>query len=690
MPAPKWVRKRDGRPEPYEESKVARAIALAAKDAGRRDGALDLARELARSVTFYLGRGDGRTPDTRQIAEAVERALSETGHAAAAERFREHREWRTSRRAAVSVRENAPPKRESVRGRLDEEEITDAVLVLSSAGSNPWSKRRIVEALTREAGLPEEQAEDVARAVEERVFASGLNRVGSSLLRELIDAELFERGFSAQLGKLEVVGVAKPDLKRFVFLEGVRAPSSVEAEVARNALERYALDDLVGGDAAAAHRRGEIHLVGLGRPLRLAAGGASAPEVARFSGEPKSALGVARALVRAARASLPCYDLAFGLARTDAAFAPFARGPELADAVGVVLDAACAPSLEEACAPELVLCVSAEREDDAQARARDALLDAFLARGKEAAGARLAVVVRPRPGPDARAFLERAIEAARRGAPVELALVGRGASLATSRGHAGGATPCAATQIACLDFARTALEAGRGERERLSHELARAMDLVLAGLHERRRFALSAIVRPVLPLWRPKSAEPPAPAGLRPRELEPDAVADVLALVGLEAGLRYFAGESPAENRRVARLAREVVLEIATLARAQASRLGLALRFEDAPAGEAPERLAALDLERYEDGRELVEGRGGWDPGLSLGGMGQDPVGTVEIRFEIAQALGVALALPRSSLAVADPGRLAARIVEILGREEPETAAVASPSASQRGRSKRS
>src|SRR5581483_11769993 len=136
MPAPKWVRKRDGRPEPYEEAKVARAIALAAKDAGRRDGALDLARELARSVTFYLGRGDSKPPETRAIAEAVERALTETGHVAAAERFREHREWRSQRRAAVRVREASEPgERREHRGPIGAEDANAAVEVLSAAGA---------------------------------------------------------------------------------------------------------------------------------------------------------------------------------------------------------------------------------------------------------------------------------------------------------------------------------------------------------------------------------------------------------------------------------------------------------------------------------------------------------------------------------------------------------------------------
>ena len=680
MPAPKWVRKRDGRPEPYEEAKVARAIALAAKDAGRRDGALDLARELARSVTFYLGRGDAKTPDTKGIAEAVEQALTDTGHAAAAEVFRQHREWRATRRAAVRVRETPAQKEQP-------EDANAAVEVLSKGGAKPWSKRRIVETLQREGGLPEESAEDVARAVEERVFASGLNRVGSSLLRELIDAELFERGFSAQLGRLEVVGVAKPDLKRLVFLEGVRVPASVEREVARSALERYALDEVIGGEPAAAHRRGELHLVGLGRPLRLAAGAASAVSVARFGGEPRSALDVVRSLIRAARAALPCYDLAFGLARPDAALAPFAGdSPEaLRDAIETLLDATCAPSAEEASPPELVLTVEAASASPDEARARDALLEAFAAR-PGTPGARLAVLVRPGGDASVQAAVERAIAAARKGAACDLSLVPAGAALSTSRAHAGGEPVCAATQIACLNFARTALEAGRGERERLSQALARSVEQVLAGLHLRRRFALSAIVRPVLPLWRPKAPEVPAPPGLRPRALEPDAVADVLALVGLEAGLRYFAGESPAENRRVARLAREVVAEVVALVRAQAPRFGLALHFEDAPAGEAPERLAALDLERYDDARELVEGRGGWDPGLSLGGVGQDPQATVEIRVEIASALGVALALPRSSLAAADPAELARKVVSVLGPAAPAEKEAASPAVSGRRR----
>src|SRR5690606_29127184 len=84
---------------------------------------------------------------------------------------------------------------------------------------------------------------------------------------------LFERGYSAQLGRLEVLGVPKPDLERLAFFGQGRTPLALEDRVARTALERFALDELVEGKGAVAHRRGDVHFVGLGRPLRMTSGG---------------------------------------------------------------------------------------------------------------------------------------------------------------------------------------------------------------------------------------------------------------------------------------------------------------------------------------------------------------------------------------------------------------------------------
>ena len=60
----------------------------------------------------------------------------------------------------------------------------------------PWDKVRIAEALVKEADIEPELAFEIARAVEEKIFASGIRRVSTALIRELVDNELFERGLS--------------------------------------------------------------------------------------------------------------------------------------------------------------------------------------------------------------------------------------------------------------------------------------------------------------------------------------------------------------------------------------------------------------------------------------------------------------------------------------------------------------
>ncbi|MBL4849092.1 MAG: hypothetical protein JKY65_26505, partial [Planctomycetes bacterium] len=248
---PRWVKKRDGRIEPFDEARIARGVIRGGRRTAPPDEIERLGREIARSVTISLSRGTDRRPGTNQIAVAVANALEKTGHGQIARAVREWREWRAKRQSEVRVRggthwdgtdadPGAHPK-----GRVE---------VYSLRAARPWSKPRIVEELVEGADLNREAAEDVARAVEERVFAAGLNQISTTLLRELIDGELFERGFSAQLGRLEVLGVPKPDLAQLAFRGQGRAPVALEDRVSRTALARFALDEIVPGAGAMAHR----------------------------------------------------------------------------------------------------------------------------------------------------------------------------------------------------------------------------------------------------------------------------------------------------------------------------------------------------------------------------------------------------------------------------------------------------
>lgn len=101
---PAWVRKRDGRLEPFDADKISRALFAASESIGRPDAFL--ARELTDGVAHFLGEeADGATSTTIQVAELVAKVVRELGQPALAAAFAEHgqrRERRPRTAAAAS------------------------------------------------------------------------------------------------------------------------------------------------------------------------------------------------------------------------------------------------------------------------------------------------------------------------------------------------------------------------------------------------------------------------------------------------------------------------------------------------------------------------------------------------------------------------------------------------------------
>lgn len=648
---PRWVKKRDGRIEPYDEARIVRAVLRAGRRFGTTDELERLAREIARAVTLYLARRPERAPETVTLAQAMEEALEETGHGPIARAACDWRDWRRKRQAEVRVRDAAPPPGDRA---------ATPVEVLSRTAARPWTKQRIVEVLTRQADLEREAAEDVARVVEERVFAAGLNQISTTLLRELIDAELFERGFSAQLGRLEVLGLPKPDLEGLASIAQGRAPLGLEDKVVRAALERYALDELVAGKGAHAHLRGDIHLLGLGRPFRMAAGAVDARALVTGDAPATRPIDLARRVITVLRRASTSHELMFGVVGLEAAFASMlgeARSPDdLALALDLILDAVVSPCPDDlAPAPEAALVVEASDAGSPERAVVELCCDALTRRGREGAGVRL--VVRAR-GPERglEGLLQALLRAARSGAAIDLAL-GDGEGVA-SRGMLPDVT---AVQVGFVNLAGLALGAGRGERKRLSAGIERATSAALDAFHRRRRHALAQVTRPTL-----GALFGQAEGGATDTAAPGQTIVDALGVAGLDNALRYLTGEGPTENPRVAELALELKAEVRVAAEAAAARLGLGrVILEDIPERDAGIRLAALDLDRFTDARELLGDASGWDTGVSF----DDALADVRLRLKLARRRGGVLVVPRPVLAAApDPGHLAGVLVEALLR----------------------
>jgi hypothetical protein len=250
------LRKRDGRIEAFSESKLCGAIE---KALGVGPEKKELARELARSVAFFVARSSSRrglqSPGliaSAELAEATLTALRETGHGDAAERYQSYASWRAGAREQVRI-EGQP-----------------GLEVFGEDGLEGWSKGRVAEDL-KSLGLRANEARDTAAGVEKRIFASGLIRVSKDLLRHMINAELASRGFAARLSEARRLGPRTRDLERALEQGAARAPQRLEERILAQVLRRYQLEAGLPSEAALAIEHGALAFLGLDHPLRAQA-----------------------------------------------------------------------------------------------------------------------------------------------------------------------------------------------------------------------------------------------------------------------------------------------------------------------------------------------------------------------------------------------------------------------------------
>lgn len=252
------VRKRDGRLVSFERAKIAEAIFRAAQSMGGEDRFL--AEELAGVVETHLESREQTTPSIEDVQDLVERVLIETGHARTAKSYILYRERRAAARAARLVAGGGPG------------------LLLGGDTGDPaclWSKAGIVEALAEVDGLDRAEAEDVARAVEQRVLASGHPRISREVVTILVRAELYDRGRDSRLGREPRLGVQPQDvaawLARGSASRRAADPEAFSRFLGEEVFAQYTLQEVVPVPVAEAHRLGDLHLYDLGTPLSLTA-----------------------------------------------------------------------------------------------------------------------------------------------------------------------------------------------------------------------------------------------------------------------------------------------------------------------------------------------------------------------------------------------------------------------------------
>ncbi len=155
---------------------------------------------------------------------------------------------------------------------VEESETTDLTLFIRTSGEEiaPWNRQRIVDALLREADIDYLLAAEISKDVEKQIVASGIGLLTTSLVRELVNAKLIERGLEKERRLHGRLGFPLYDVRRLIFRqnkENANTPHSPEGTnllFAEGIKKEFSLHDVFSFDVGDAHTVGDLHIHGLG------------------------------------------------------------------------------------------------------------------------------------------------------------------------------------------------------------------------------------------------------------------------------------------------------------------------------------------------------------------------------------------------------------------------------------------
>ena len=182
-------------------------------------------------------------------------------------------------------------------------DVTDTALFVKTSGDDieGWDLKAIAHSLTKETGVSAKVANQIATAVERKIFKANLKNVTSKLIRELVNAELIDRGLEEARKRYIRLGFPVFDVKQIIENETNKdnanvphGPEATNLTLAEGIKKEYALLRVFSPDVADAHLKGDIHLHDLGMVDRPYCSGQSLEYVKKYGLDLTTSLSQAR------------------------------------------------------------------------------------------------------------------------------------------------------------------------------------------------------------------------------------------------------------------------------------------------------------------------------------------------------------------------------------------------------------
>jgi anaerobic ribonucleoside-triphosphate reductase len=349
--------KRSGLVVPFSWQKIELAIDRAVEEIARKHS-IAKNEGLASKVTdqviqqlntpqseFYVYPDDNgkRIPRIEDVQDLVEIVLAEQGETLVVAAYKRYRKQREMARRNIRVRGG------DANDHLD---VTDASLLLVESSSQtvnlPWDRKRIVKQILDKTDLSIEIAINVAKSVENRIIGGDMTIISTTLIRELVNNELMERGYSQQLRDLSLYRVSKDYLENLMFTKSTENsnivnnnPEAVNLGIAELVLKQWALDTIFSSEVKRAHDTGAVHVHDLGYPTRVYCSSHSIEYVKKYglnglinlntSSKPARSASVLTGHLNTFLASMQAnYAGALGIAYINILYAPFLVGMDAA------------------------------------------------------------------------------------------------------------------------------------------------------------------------------------------------------------------------------------------------------------------------------------------------------------------------------------------------------------------------
>ena len=346
-------RKRSGLVVPFRLDKIQHAVQLTLDSVTRKDDAKvrdNLAAQITEGVVEQLDNPTSeyyvhedmeglRVPSLEDVQDLVEILLNDADEALVVNAFKRYRKQRQVARKSIRVRGNET-------GKID---VTDASLLLVESSNRhsaatPWDRKRITKQIIDKTDLSLELAISVAKAVENRIISSGMETINTALIRELVNNELDERGFNAQLRDLSLYRISKDFIENLMYTKSTENsnivsnnPEAVNLGIAELVLKQWALDTIFSPEIKRAHDTGAIHLHDLGYPHRVYCSSHSIEYVKKYGlrglenlnteSDPARSASVLTGHLNTFLASMQAnYAGALGIAYINILYAPFLEG----------------------------------------------------------------------------------------------------------------------------------------------------------------------------------------------------------------------------------------------------------------------------------------------------------------------------------------------------------------------------